>query len=258
MIKFFRKIRQQMLDENKTSRYIKYALGEIILVVIGIVIALQLNTWNENRKAANEETKILMALQADFEVSKTRIEETMVIQKKVLNYGKILIDIHEQHDSKIFEYFDTQLDSLDHLISYGISWYRAEPVTGAYNALISAGKVDLIKDEKLRHFLAQFSADLESGFEDQESSMLLLNNLNIQTSSFILKIASNKFRERLRLTSRKIDSLKVSENFFKNDVFFGDLYNKLVLENNRLNRQQSLLDQTNTILEIIEKELTLK
>ena len=49
MIKFFRKIRQNLLMENKTSKYFKYAIGEIILVVIGILIALQINNWNENR-----------------------------------------------------------------------------------------------------------------------------------------------------------------------------------------------------------------
>ncbi len=50
MIKFFRKIRQQMLNENKTGKYLKYAIGEIVLVVIGILIALSINNWNENRK----------------------------------------------------------------------------------------------------------------------------------------------------------------------------------------------------------------
>ena len=142
MIKFFRKIRQQMLNENKTSNYFKYALGEVILVVIGILIALQINTWNENRKASNEETKILTALQTDFKVSKERIEETISIQQKVLDYCIILINIHERQDETEFEYFDTHLDSLKKLIDYGTTWYRAEPVTGAYNALISAGKVD--------------------------------------------------------------------------------------------------------------------
>ncbi len=50
MIKFFRKIRQNMIKENKVSKYLLYAIGEIILVVIGILIALQVNTWNEYRK----------------------------------------------------------------------------------------------------------------------------------------------------------------------------------------------------------------
>ena len=47
MIKFFRKIRQNLLMENKTGKYFKYAIGEIVLVVIGILIALQINTWNQ-------------------------------------------------------------------------------------------------------------------------------------------------------------------------------------------------------------------
>jgi len=56
MIKFFRKIRQKMLTENKFSKYLLYAVGEIILVVIGILIALQINNWNEERK---EQTKLI-------------------------------------------------------------------------------------------------------------------------------------------------------------------------------------------------------
>ena len=50
MIKFFRKIRQNLLLENKTSKYFSYAIGEIVLVVIGILIALSINNWNEERK----------------------------------------------------------------------------------------------------------------------------------------------------------------------------------------------------------------
>ena len=50
MIKFFRHIRKSLLMENKTGKYLKYAIGEIILVVIGILIALSINNWNEERK----------------------------------------------------------------------------------------------------------------------------------------------------------------------------------------------------------------
>jgi len=50
MIKFFRNIRQKLLSEGKTTNYIKYAIGEIVLVMIGILLALQVNNWNENRK----------------------------------------------------------------------------------------------------------------------------------------------------------------------------------------------------------------
>lgn len=62
MIKFFRKIRYDLMTQNKTSKYFKYAIGEIVLVVIGILIALQINNANERRKARQQEITILKNL----------------------------------------------------------------------------------------------------------------------------------------------------------------------------------------------------
>ena len=59
MIKFFRKIRQDLLSKGKTGKYLKYAIGEIILVVIGILIALQINNWNEDRKSDNKGKELI-------------------------------------------------------------------------------------------------------------------------------------------------------------------------------------------------------
>ena len=67
MIKFFRKIRQNLLMENKTGKYFKYAIGEIILVVIGILIALQINNWNENRKQNNIVRNYYYQLEEDLD-----------------------------------------------------------------------------------------------------------------------------------------------------------------------------------------------
>ena len=66
MIKFFRKIRQILLSEGKTGKYFKYAIGEIILVVIGILIALQINNWNEQRKENIKEQALLKRLEKEF------------------------------------------------------------------------------------------------------------------------------------------------------------------------------------------------
>ena len=65
MIKFFRKIRYNLMEKNKTGKYLKYAFGEIVLVVIGILIALQINNWNENRKAKNNEVVLVKQLLED-------------------------------------------------------------------------------------------------------------------------------------------------------------------------------------------------
>ena len=68
MIKFFRKIRQKLLSEGKTGKYLKYAIGEIVLVVIGILIALQINNWNENRKAEIIELGLFKVILKDMKL----------------------------------------------------------------------------------------------------------------------------------------------------------------------------------------------
>lgn len=76
MIKFFRRVRQKLISENKFSKYLIYAVGEIILVVIGILIALSINNWNEDRKTASQEIKILNELKNDLETNLNEIIET--------------------------------------------------------------------------------------------------------------------------------------------------------------------------------------
>lgn len=77
MIKFFRKIRQNLVIENKFSKYMLYAIGEIVLVVIGILIALQLNEWNSERKNQQQEVKILVQLNSDL---RANLEEVIDIR----------------------------------------------------------------------------------------------------------------------------------------------------------------------------------
>lgn len=86
MIKFFRNIRRQLLGEGKTGRYLKYAIGEIVLVVIGILIALSINNWNENRKINNDITLLFTALESELE---NNIKET----SRLINYGHLMDSI---------------------------------------------------------------------------------------------------------------------------------------------------------------------
>ena len=66
MIKFFRHIRRNLMEQNKTSKYFKYAIGEVILVVFGILIALSINNWNEKRKTKITEHIFLENIKDDI------------------------------------------------------------------------------------------------------------------------------------------------------------------------------------------------
>ena len=84
MISFFRKIRQSLLKEGKTGRYLKYAFGEILLVVIGILIALQINNWNEQRKVNIQEATLLKNLQQDLNLDKLDLNFNLKYHKLFL------------------------------------------------------------------------------------------------------------------------------------------------------------------------------
>ncbi len=68
MIKFFRNIRKSLINQGKTANYLKYAIGEIVLVVIGILIALQVNNWNEARKERIQEHLLIQSIGSDLKM----------------------------------------------------------------------------------------------------------------------------------------------------------------------------------------------
>ena len=77
MIKFFRKIRQKLITENNVSKYLIYAIGEIVLVVVGILIALQINNWNNERQLRNLELKLLKEICVDLKSDLPSIESSI-------------------------------------------------------------------------------------------------------------------------------------------------------------------------------------
>ncbi len=82
MINFFRKIRKKLADDNKPLKYLRYAIGEIVLVVIGILIALQINNWNEGKKNEEKLMTIFIEIQDDLSKDILRLDELLIWYKK--------------------------------------------------------------------------------------------------------------------------------------------------------------------------------
>jgi len=96
MIKFFRNIRKQVINEGKTARYFKYAIGEIVLVVIGILIALQINNWNEYRKERIIEKDVLNDILANLEQNNNVINESLARLEDFDKSSDIILDVLNQ------------------------------------------------------------------------------------------------------------------------------------------------------------------
>jgi uncharacterized membrane protein YgaE (UPF0421/DUF939 family) len=92
MIKFFRKIRQSLLIENKLSRYLLYAIGEIVLVVIGILIALQVNNWNEGRKELAKSHEILREIAENLEYNNAQFLQEIKEEEAVVKSIDIVLE----------------------------------------------------------------------------------------------------------------------------------------------------------------------
>ncbi len=141
MIKFFRRIRQKLLTENKFSKYLIYAIGEIILVVIGILIALQINNWNENQKTEAKIKNSLVALRNDL------IQDTVLIKKRL----PFIIEQYQLNESlrarvaKTNATVDTLINIMHH--EFNPNWsVQVIYNTNTYNSLNQTGLIENLSD----------------------------------------------------------------------------------------------------------------
>ena len=141
MIKFFRQIRKQLLEEGKTGKYFKYAIGEILLVVIGILIALSINNWNEGKKRTSQEVKILKEIKSELEDAlidlTSDIEDHRRNQNSSIIIGDAILNKQKYHDS-LNEHFLLLIDTEDWLAK-----------RSAFESLQSLG-LELITNDSLR------------------------------------------------------------------------------------------------------------
>ena len=157
MIKFFRKIRQRLLTENKFSKYLIYAIGEIVLVVIGILIALQINNFNNNRQQMAIEQEYLLSLQAEFTTNLDKINTSIHENDDRVKNVEFLMNLFNR------EAFSATSESKKYDMLYQLFSGDADyhPSIGVLSDIISSGNLNLIQNKNLRQNLASFESSLD-------------------------------------------------------------------------------------------------
>jgi len=192
MVRFFRNIRQQLVAQKKVGAYIRYAIGEILLVVIGILIALQINNWNLERIEKQQEKTILMNLNNEFSDNLTN-----------LNYQDSLTQITIKNLKIIFStYFSgnfahpkgNELDSILSITLNSATWESSEYVL---NDLKNSGGLSKLHSDKLKKLLFEWSrfydnlSDTKQQIKDVNTELIAyikqygsLRNIDITNSGF--------------------------------------------------------------------------
>jgi len=197
MIKFFRKIRKNMIKENKVSKYMLYAIGEIVLVVIGILIALSINNWNEHRKNANQELKLLQSFKIGLEKDLSDIDSNISGHTKGLNSANMILNLLESNQ--------TYNDTLAKHFSNVMEPSRFVNSTSAFETLKTKG-IDLITNEDLRN--------------------QLINVYDAQYTFF--QYGEDSFMEEQKMGSRNIFPSRFEESFNYDLTDFNDFYGEIV------------------------------
>ena len=176
MNSLFRSIRMNLLNENKTYKYLKYAIGEIVLIIVGIMIALQLNNWNEDRKAQAEFINYLIQLNADVRKAIKKVDDSRAIMEDFMTNGEYALTFLE-----LSKYESEELAAFEKGLNYLRYVNQPQVYVGLLGQLMNGDMDTIGRDQDL----AQEALNMESSVE------MMLTNIQ-RNGSQIKLITANQ------------------------------------------------------------------
>lgn len=235
MIKFFRNIRQNMIKENRIFNYLLYAVGEIILVVIGILIALQINILQQKQLDSRTLNKYLTLLLEDLEKDKERLFECI------------------KADSTKLEHCNQFINANKPIISHATFVYSLQQASiiihdATYNSMKSSGIMELIKDIETQKTISEYYANLESTkrFED-----IHLNNQVANYTNDVLK--RKKLVRFFHQMNGPEDLIELSPE--EESIVFGPIVNIRDIAKIEVGRYKNALEELDKLMKLIKVEI---
>jgi len=206
-----------MLLENKTSKYIKYAIGEIVLVMIGILLALQVNNWNEKRKEQLKEAIYLERLQENMATDLIQLDLNIKFYTKVFDYGSLALSYAEGDELK-------NITNWDILISFfhASQIWPFIPTTSTYEELKSSGELSLIQSIKLRNSLSYYHG---GGLQRYNHTVGIQPPYRKMVRGLIPAKVQNYMWDNCHVTEKDLQILKDC------DAFISEEESKLIIDN---------------------------
>lgn len=232
MLKFFRKIRQNLIFKGNTVNYLKYAIGEIILVVIGILIALQINNWNESRKLVIEEKQY-------YKNIKRQLNEDADFINNNIEFNQYYYDQYDYATQQLLNNDRSHLDSLAIIALNLLEYSDFHQESNIYAALVNSGEIKLINNQ-----------DIVEGLQKLEETYIYINRL--EASHFdIIKGVYPDLSKIIRFYPLKVERVDQFFEFEFQNHFF--IMKDIMVEKEQIYHQA--LERIDHILSMIDKEL---
>jgi hypothetical protein len=247
MFKFYHKIRQQLLADNKISKYLLYAVGEILLVVIGILIALQIDNWNEERKFRAQQYSLLKDLTADLQANLRELENGRETNKSFLNeYQGLAQAIREDLPAS---------PTIDSLCRHLANWHSPFFTRTAYESLKNKGLEIIDNDTLKKQIVALFEKEFVYLSEDYDrTEWEFASSIKTPLLNNYLQYEQRNNRSGNNLVQFKI--LPVDFESMKADRQFINMLSELIVYRSRgVYQYTRTIDLINAALQSIEDQL---
>ena len=200
------------MTENKLSRYLLYAVGEILLVVIGILIALQINNANEERKERKKEQVILKQLLSEYNSNLVQLDQKISVRDQMMRAARQLMNLVDHPELR-------NKDSIDHLLAETIPYTTFDPII---NDLASSGELILIRNTELKQALTSWSSNVKDVIEEEEVWKYYRNELYLPflIEHYQFRTLRNKAFQARVLEKYAIDTEQGAELYSYDDIGF--------------------------------------
>lgn len=252
-MKLFRRFRHKLILDDKNTKYLKYALGEIVLVVVGILIALQINNWNQKRINENTEQIYLNGLKEEFQISKLKLEELININIKNYTGAKKILELTSSNSDSIEESLFSKLL---------LETFSDDVAFNSNNSLlfemINSGNLKNLTNTELRKQLTNWISTLEDVARQEEElsnqrvKVLDMFRTDKYSLSTVFQLAAVSDNFGLPNTENKVSNLALlkSKEFENNILLF--VITSIATERTHY---KPLMDDLNSILNLINGEI---
>ena len=243
MIKFFRKIRYDLMEKNKTGKYLKYAIGEIVLVVVGILIALSINSWNESRKNLAKKEILLKALKIEFTDNLKQLDTLLYYDNKVLKNIRRFIKLDTDNSVEMTN------DSMPNWFQNSSFRWTFNPLNGALRSGISSGEIHLINNDSLANLLfgwQDFVSDAKEGEVRTIAALIASKSITERyidyRNSYLPELGKSRF-------------LSDYQSLFRDPLFEDYLTERYLSMDEVINELNLVKKKNKLIIKLINKEL---